>query len=129
MTNKELREENNKPIDEDSETAKRVYAQSKRRMITAELTKLLYDNPEELRLYCKSLVDAAKSGNMTAAIEINNRLEGKIKEEVKIDLDVASYIPTQAEEIELSGMFSKQKAIDIVPEKVEDVEDSKDQIQ
>ena len=77
---------------------KRSDAQQTRYIISDALKRrLCRDGQLSIDDYVDSLLAAAAAGNMTAAVEINNRVEGKVRDEVKIDMSVHDHIPSQGD--------------------------------
>jgi hypothetical protein len=101
MTNKELREENNKEIT-DPETIKRSIGTQQGKFLTDALKAYMRDDTEYLEKHCsdrlieyvKMIYNNAKN-NSSFIQEINNRIEGKVKDEVIIENKIANHIPDQ----------------------------------
>lgn len=53
--------------------------------LTARLKKYLLDHPKEIEGILQALIDSAKSGNVSAATEILNRVDGKVAEPHKLE--------------------------------------------
>jgi hypothetical protein len=79
-------------------------AQTNKFIITEEIKRRLND-PDYLKRYVDGLFKAVDSGNVSAIQEINNRVEGKVKETIDLTTSIKSLQPTQEEQQVLDDRF------------------------
>jgi hypothetical protein len=99
-------------------------AQTDKYIISNELKRRLLDK-DYCKKYVDSLLKAAESGNVTAIQEVNNRVEGKVKDVIDLSTSIKGLQPNQEETEALDAKFSinKGKVIDIQPtnDKADDI--------
>ncbi len=106
----EIREKKKEPINNYSMAATDKY------IISNELKRRLLDK-DYCKKYVNSLLEAAEKGNVTAIQEINNRVEGKVKDVIDLNTSIKGLQPSQEETEALDQRFgvNKGKVIDIQP--------------
>lgn len=97
-------------------------AQTNKFIITEEIKRRLND-PDYLKRYVDGLFKAVDSGNVSAIQEINNRVEGKVKETIDLTTSIKSLQPTQEEQQALDDRF-RIKPISIKADSIKTLPDA-----
>ena len=114
MTNKELREENNKPITGQTETRSRAIQTGK--FVSEALKVYISGDEEKFKTYSDRLQKLVQTmyknsieGNNSTVQEMLNRLEGKVRDEIHVDRTISKHIPDQDQESEIIGRYIAEK--------------------
>jgi len=91
--------------------------------IISDAIKRRLSQVDDLNEYVDALFKAAKAGNVTAIQEINNRVEGKVKETIDLTTSIKSLQPTQEEQINLDNKY-KIQPIDIKADAIKSLPDA-----
>jgi hypothetical protein len=114
MTNKELREENRKPIT-DEMTAKISLGTQQGKFISEALRLYIAGEEEKFNKYSDRVKEFVKKvyenslTNNNQAQELMNRIEGKVKDEVIIENKIAKHIPDQASKQRILSKYKEDK--------------------
>ena len=115
MTNKELREENNKPITGETENRSRAIQTGK--FISEALKIYISGDDERFKKYSdrikklvKTIYENAINGNASMFQEMLNRLEGKVKDEVIIEDKIAQHVPDQKKKEHIMDKFKNEES-------------------
>ena len=111
----ETREKNKQPIT-DEETAKRSIGTQKGKFLSDAIKAYIRGDEEyldnncsdRLKDYVKMMYDNAKT-NSSFIQEINNRIEGKVKDEIVIEKRISDHIPDQKKHSDTLNKYKAEK--------------------
>ena len=115
MTNKELREENNKPITGETENRSKAIQTGK---FISEALKIYISGDEErfnkysdrLKKLVQTIYQNSIEGNNSTVQEMLNRVEGKVKDEIIIENKIAQHVPNQEKKEQIVGKFKNEES-------------------
>jgi len=103
MTNAEVRERHK--IDPSTAQSARSFGNTRVQMVKNEIERIFRDEPEKFRAFINAQIQAAIDGSAAHAIEINNRLDGKVKEQIQVDISLTHHIPDQRRQVEIIDKY------------------------